>query len=1689
MFSLRFLCLLTFLVGLLCNATAQQPIVEAGTYTSGVIDDSFLYNDTLYTFGTVSDVADVIVHRYNYCDLQLIDSVSLSSPALEFAEKIYVDKAGIYLFGNVMGIGFPTTASNSTPAGSSFDVGLFFTCLDKSLNMTYSTRIATSRPSQPVDIQIENGIAHLLIYSNSPDFPITIGPPMLGNCAYMAIDLDAKNLLYSSYLNTSTGIMKVKEGMVHIAGLGTYIAQIDVSTFNMQIGSVTPTNSYTVYDIDAINDLTVITGFTRNLNYPSTDGTINLDESHFITYVDANLNIVFSTLLAGEGDNSRVAADGNSVYITSATDIYSHPTTDGTVGSSTKAIYFQKFDATGNELFSTYIHGNDVVDLQIASGKIHILQNNSIPGIPTTDGSESYGFTRTLYSVYDTDGSLISQIYNPLRQYWSSDPLAAFSIKHQNGKAHFIVDGSRTTILGKTSGPLVTNGTSFIGYGHGGINIYENCPFSSSCYSITPTGNPTLSPASQSVCVFSLVTEIEGESFSIDGTSLPMITYLGNGPIPQSNIYLNYQWQQAFLSSGPWIDIAGAVEQNYTPEPLGTTTCFRRITKTGDWCGNDTLQITDVHCVNVDLGLGPVVSAGGIYNTCPNMPITIVATTTAGTAPYSYVWGESDSPIGNTSSLTVSSVIEGGVVYTVTVTDQQGCQQLDQAIVNNYVADAGPDTTFCEGASVLLGGSPIPGLVGVTYAWSPVTNLSCTACAQPEALPQDTTTYTLTLTVPVTGGGTCTTTDEVTLTPVPSPMANFAGPDLVVCSGSFDDLGLPAEQGFSYAWTPEIHLNSYNSMPAQFNYGIGTYPIPNPITYQIVAEQDGCEWQDSLTITVINADAGPSICGGGIIGTPDVTPNIDEKYSWQVVLGNGTIIGPADQPQITVSASTSTTVYELTVEYNGTFCTDLTTESCAPPNILITKNCPVNGGNSSLTAIPLNLGPGPFDYFWSPAVGLSNNSSSTVFLTDSIERTYTVVVTSQIDPSLTATGFVIANIPSLPLTFSAPDQLACKGEILQIGSSSDAGYSYFWTPGLGLDNRFVSNPTVVANTTMQYTVRITDLATDCVVERDMLLTVIDNRAEAGPDQVVCDFGTVTIGTPAVPNVEYSWTPAGNWQNGTDSTSAQPEVLVDINTMFTVTTTNLVYGCVRVDSVMVTTEPVVPPFALQNESYCPSDGPVTLGLGSPSGMPIYSWSPAALLVDPLVQFPQTIAPPPLVPTVFTLTIGNSPECQRIVTQSITPTISPPTVGGPMTLCLGETMAIGSLNNPTGANISYSWDPATDLDDPTSPTPNFTANTAGLFTYTLSKTEDGCTSFASVDVEVVDFELPPVASVTACENACLPIGVQAETGVSYYWSPTTGLNDPTSSNPIACVSENTIYELTAVGVNGCVDNASVPFFLNPTPAPTVTVPSVTACIGSAGNVFSPIVSPAGNYLFNWGPNNNTLLFPNSASPGIIVNTLGSSTYFVTVTNSLTGCSTVAEALLTVEACVVAVPLELLLFDGITADCEVELGWVTANEIGFSFFETQRSIDGSEYTTIGRVDAIGNNQAGSNRYSFTDSGLISGAYYQLKMVDFDGSFKFSEVIYLKSNCRELNGNLNIYPNPAYSELNVEIADDKEGDVQLFVVDLLGRVLLTKEIGLTEGRDIVTVDVSSLAAGAYFIRAEYEETFSITKKFTKMY
>ena len=179
--------------------------------------------------------------------------------------------------------------------------------------------------------------------------------------------------------------------------------------------------------------------------------------------------------------------------------------------------------------------------------------------------------------------------------------------------------------------------------------------------------------------------------------------------------------------------------------------------------------------------------------------------------------------------------------------------------------------------------------------------------------------------------------------------------------------------------------------------------------------------------------------------------------------------------------------------------------------------------------------------------------------------------------------------------------------------------------------------------------------------------------------------------------------------------------------------------------------------------------------------------------------------------------------------------------------------------------------------------------------------------------------------------------------------------------------------------------------------------------------------------------------------------------------------------------SLPIKLISFNATRQNNQTQLTFSTATEENNSFFAIERSGNGTDFRTIGKVNGAGTTTSIQN-YTFTDETPLSGInYYRLKQVDFDGQFSYSPVATVVFDNK---AGIRLAPSPVQDQLRVELDEMFQGDAQWQLYDFAGRLVQT---GVLSAENMVfNVEVGSLTPGNYVIRVVSGQT-TLTKQFQK--
>src|ERR1022692_2043158 len=173
-----------------------------------------------------------------------------------------------------------------------------------------------------------------------------------------------------------------------------------------------------------------------------------------------------------------------------------------------------------------------------------------------------------------------------------------------------------------------------------------------------------------------------------------------------------------------------------------------------------------------------------------------------------------------------------------------------------------------------------------------------------------------------------------------------------------------------------------------------------------------------------------------------------------------------------------------------------------------------------------------------------------------------------------------------------------------------------------------------------------------------------------------------------------------------------------------------------------------------------------------------------------------------------------------------------------------------------------------------------------------------------------------------------------------------------------------------------------------------------------------------------------------------------------------------------CNAAMPVTLVNFATLQNGCNSVLQWQTSFEQNLNSFEIEYSTDGSNFKMISSVKAKDISTGSNYQYPVSSSGVIG--YYRLRMTDFDGQFKLSNIVSVNP-CNK-NTTFSIAPNPINQGENFGITiysadnNSRQGIIEVFNAN--GTKILQQSTSISQGNNIVSINSSSMAAGVYLIR-----------------
>jgi len=177
--------------------------------------------------------------------------------------------------------------------------------------------------------------------------------------------------------------------------------------------------------------------------------------------------------------------------------------------------------------------------------------------------------------------------------------------------------------------------------------------------------------------------------------------------------------------------------------------------------------------------------------------------------------------------------------------------------------------------------------------------------------------------------------------------------------------------------------------------------------------------------------------------------------------------------------------------------------------------------------------------------------------------------------------------------------------------------------------------------------------------------------------------------------------------------------------------------------------------------------------------------------------------------------------------------------------------------------------------------------------------------------------------------------------------------------------------------------------------------------------------------------------------------------------------------------ALPIDLLSFQAIPLDREVQLKWVTLSEQDNAFFVIERSRDGQRFESLFNVPGAGNSSSEKYYHRFDKEPFLGWSYYRLASHDLDGTIHLSDIeaVYFET---KQGWELQIISNPGAGEIIQFLLNTPETvrQLEMEVTDVLGQRLLRwtieKELDTYQGDFHLPPLITK---GIYFLNARAKE------------
>jgi PKD repeat protein len=418
---------------------------------------------------------------------------------------------------------------------------------------------------------------------------------------------------------------------------------------------------------------------------------------------------------------------------------------------------------------------------------------------------------------------------------------------------------------------------------------------------------------------------------------------------------------------------------------------------------------------------------------------------------------------------------------------------------------------------------------------------------------------------------------------------------------------------------------------------------------------------------------------------------------------------------------------------------------------------------------------------------------------------------------------------------------------------------------------------------------------------------------------------------------------------------------------------------------------------------------------------------------------------------TNTAGSNTSSQTCYINVTNPIITPVANFTANTQYITVGQSINFTDLSTNAPTSWNWvfTGAAPASSTTQNPSNITYNTVGCYqvALTATNTAGSNTSTQTCYINVVPAGIQPQADFSidpnpACSNVEVNLVNSSTNALNFNWEM-IGANPSTSSAqfPIINYANAGTYQIKLIAINGANSDTLIQSItVNPTPSVNAGN-DIGVCIGSSVTLNANV---NGNLTYNWSPA-TTLTTPTLSQT--LATPIADTDYIITVNDGLCSASD------TVSVMVWPLP-NIPIITQVGNNLEATSGFA-----GYQWYENNAIINGETQSV------------------FTP---VNNGNYSVDVFDTNGCIATSQAFnfVIQGMYAVSNNEINIYPNPSTSVLNIEVKYLTSYSL-IEMINTQGQIVFSKKVNAKN----TSINIETLPKGIYFVKLIDDKNWQVKK------